>query len=177
MIILQTIYLSICHFKQTAMHQQAIQSLKSENSELMKLIQELERKLKEQEIRFDLRFTQLQEEKLALEEQLKKLDARINEQQQQQTEDIRQQIEPLNQLTTALEQQLKTITVHGIEMNSHISVAPLDFTSGLKDFSKLKQSKKSWFGRAFYSHYQGYKLCLCICTNGSGEEKRTHASI
>lgn len=60
-------------------------------------------------------------------------------------------------------------------MNSHISVAPLDVT--LKDFSKLKQSKKSWFSKAFYSHYQGYRLCLCIHANGSGEGKWTHASI
>ena len=156
-------------------HQQAMHSLKSENSELKKLIQELERKVKEQEIKFDIRFTQLQEEKLALEEQLKKLGAQMNEQQQQQTEDIRLQIEPLNQLTTALEQQLKTSTVHEIEMNSHISVAPLDVI--LKGFSMLKQSKKRWFSKAFYSHYQGYRLCLCIYANGSGEGKRTHASI
>jgi hypothetical protein len=56
---------------QAISHQQAMQSLKFENSELKKLIQGLERKLKEQETSFDARFTQLQEEKLALEEKLK----------------------------------------------------------------------------------------------------------
>jgi uncharacterized protein YdcH (DUF465 family) len=61
-------------FLQAVSHQQAVtvQSLKSENSELKKLIQGLERKLTEQEITFEFRFTQLQEEKLALKEQLYK---------------------------------------------------------------------------------------------------------
>ena len=64
---------------QAISYQYTVQSLKSENSELKELIQRLEKKLKEQETNFEVKFTQFQEDKLqALEEQLKHQGTQIN---------------------------------------------------------------------------------------------------
>ena len=63
---------------QAISYQHTVQSLQSENSELKKMIQTLEKDLKEQETNFEVKFTQLQEEKQALEEQLKQQGTQIN---------------------------------------------------------------------------------------------------
>ena len=44
-------------------------------------------------------------------------------------------------------------------------------------FQKKKEKNTRWFSDPVYSHFGGYKMCLCVCANGVDEEKDTHLSV
>jgi len=35
----------------------------------------------------------------------------------------------------------------------------------------------NWYSPPFYTHPQGYKMCLSVVANGSGDGKGTHVSV
>ena len=47
----------------------------------------------------------------------------------------------------------------------------------LTNFSERKQFNSTYLSLPFYTHSQGYKLCLVVDANGSGSGKNTHVSI
>ena len=47
----------------------------------------------------------------------------------------------------------------------------------LTEFTKRKQFNNAYFSPPFYTHPNGYKLCLKVNANGSGKGKGTHISI
>ena len=47
----------------------------------------------------------------------------------------------------------------------------------LTEFTKRKQFNNEYYSQPFYSHLHGYKLCLRVFANGSGNGKGTHISI
>ena len=47
----------------------------------------------------------------------------------------------------------------------------------MKDFEKLKREHTAWYSLPFYTHPQGYKMCLHINANGLGQGKGTHVSV
>ena len=50
----------------------------------------------------------------------------------------------------------------------------VEFT--LKNYKQLKLENDTWYSPPFYSHPQGYKMCLRVDSNGNGEGKGTHIS-
>ena len=56
-----------------------------------------------------------------------------------------------------------------------VCVVPIEFT--LRKFEHLKSTNCFWFSPSFYSHQQGYRLCLDVYSNGDGNSKGTHVSI
>ena len=56
-----------------------------------------------------------------------------------------------------------------------ICVPPIEYT--LHAFEHLKSTNCCWFSPPFYSHQQGYRLCLGVYSNGNGNSKGTHVSI
>ena len=51
----------------------------------------------------------------------------------------------------------------------------LEFT--LTKFSKRKQSDNEYYSPAFYTHEQGYKICINVIPNGNGSGKGSHVSV
>ena len=51
----------------------------------------------------------------------------------------------------------------------------LEFT--LTKFSKRKQSDNEYYSPAFYTHEQGYKICIQVRVNGFGSGKGSHISV
>ena len=51
----------------------------------------------------------------------------------------------------------------------------LEFT--LTEFSKRKQSDNEYYSPAFYTHEQGYKICIKVIPNGCGSGKGSHISV
>ena len=51
----------------------------------------------------------------------------------------------------------------------------LEFT--LTEFAKRKQSDNECYRPAFYTHKQGYKMCISIISNGYGSGKGSHVSV
>ena len=47
----------------------------------------------------------------------------------------------------------------------------------MTEFTRKKQDEKEWFSASFFSHNQGYKMCLNIDPNGYGDSRGTHMSI
>ena len=58
---------------------------------------------------------------------------------------------------------------------SNVSQSVCEFT--LTEFSKRKQLKNRFFSPFFYTHQNGYKMCLIVCANGSNTGNGTHVSI
>ena len=56
-----------------------------------------------------------------------------------------------------------------------ICVPPIEFS--LREFEHLKSTCGHWFSPSFYSHQQGYRLCLRVDSNGGGSGKGTHVSV
>ena len=44
-------------------------------------------------------------------------------------------------------------------------------------FSEKKNNLMKWYSNPFYSHYKGYKICLCLYPDGCFEAKSTHLSL
>ena len=53
--------------------------------------------------------------------------------------------------------------------------ALLEFT--LTKFSRRKQSDNKYYSPSFYTHMQGYKICVCVFPNGHGSGKSSHVSV
>ena len=47
----------------------------------------------------------------------------------------------------------------------------------LSHFEQMKTKSKGWFSSPFYSHVNGYKLCLCVYPNGVREGAGNHVSV
>ena len=47
----------------------------------------------------------------------------------------------------------------------------------MEGFKKKKQKNKVWYSDPVYSHFGGYKMCLCVYANGVEEGKGTHVSV
>ena len=47
----------------------------------------------------------------------------------------------------------------------------------ITNFAERKSSKRVWHSLPFYTHPQGYKLCLTVYANGKGDSEGTHVSV
>ena len=55
------------------------------------------------------------------------------------------------------------------------SLVPLQIE--VEEFRRQQESDTPWYSQPFYSHVQGYKLCLRVDVNGFGDGKGTHVSV
>ena len=47
----------------------------------------------------------------------------------------------------------------------------------MDDFEKMKKERVTWYSPPFYTHQQGYKMCLGVNASGLGEGRDTHLSV
>ena len=52
----------------------------------------------------------------------------------------------------------------------------LPATLQVSGYSKMKENDEQWYSYPFYTHTQGYKMCLNIVTAGNGDGKGTYLS-
>ena len=45
------------------------------------------------------------------------------------------------------------------------------------EYAENKRRNEEWYSNSFYSHYNGYKMRLCVECNGNGDFKGTHLSV
>ena len=60
-------------------------------------------------------------------------------------------------------------------VRSHVFTPPFPFT--VHHFTDLRSSGKQWFSSPFYTHPQGYRMCISLDCNGSDEGSGTHVSV
>ena len=56
-----------------------------------------------------------------------------------------------------------------------VSIIPAMLT--MTDFEQHKQNNDVWVSQPFYTHSQGYKMCLRVTANGQGSGKGTHVTV
>ena len=56
-----------------------------------------------------------------------------------------------------------------------LNLPPVEFT--MTDFEQKKEANTRWNSPPFYTHPQGYKICLQVYANGNGGGKSTHLSL
>ena len=87
-------------------------------------------------------------------------------------------------LKSTIEQQQKQIvalmsaTQVALDMQKPLApvfVTPLDIV--MTDFEEHKKADDKWYSPPFYSHIGGYKMCLNVVANGSGDDKGTHITV
>lgn len=54
---------------------------------------------------------------------------------------------------------------------------PINYCFTMDEFELHKTNDEDWYSEPFYTHPQGYKMCIQIYANGSGEECGTHVSL
>ena len=62
-----------------------------------------------------------------------------------------------------------------VESLSQPGVLPTELT--MTNFEQHKTDDDEWYSPPFYTHPQGYKLCLSVFANGEGKGKGTHVSV
>ena len=80
------------------------------------------------------------------------------------------------------QQEIKSLKLHQVETRStlaalhqHTMLPPVQVT--LNRFEEMKKNNKHWYSLPFYTHPRGYKMCLKVYANGSGDGKGTHVSV
>jgi len=87
--------------------------------------------------------------------------------------------EDLNFNPTTNCQYLKNDCLHfqivAVESLSEPGVLPTELT--VTNFEQHKLNSDNWFSPSFYTHPQGYKMCLAVYANGDDKGKGTHVSV
>ena len=72
-----------------------------------------------------------------------------------------------------------TVCLHfqivAVESLSEPGILPTELT--ITNFEQHKLDSDQWYSPPFYTHPQGYKMCLKVDANGSGNGKGTHVSV
>ena len=90
--------------------------------------------------------------------------------------------EMLKRQTQTLERQNQTLMKFNDRLEAteeEVAKLKLALTkySGFPKVYQVKQTDEQMFLPEFYTHYNGYKMCLSVCPNGCGDAKGTHVSI
>ena len=83
---------------------------------------------------------------------------------------------------TASEQMIQTqeatLNKHQERLEKVTRTGTLPFEFTMTDFEKHKESSDKWFSPPFYTHTQGYKMCIAVYANGFAwtSKRNTHLS-
>ena len=77
--------------------------------------------------------------------------------------EARKEITILREENRQLKQQLTQLSLDFERYIVRIPICPCNFT--ITNFQERKKAKQDWMSPPFYSHPNGYKICLEVCTN------------
>ena len=96
---------------------------------------------------------------------------------QHEIEDLKQEVNRgVKQEVTELRKQLDEDRASLTTLQRCINVLP-PINQMMTNFGRMKKSKEDWYSPSFYTHPQGYKMCLNVVANGIGDGKGTHVSV
>lgn len=84
-------------------------------------------------------------------------------------------IDHFTQQVTQFQEQCDDLKLEMAVIKSTLYQPPFHFT--LENFSSLSGSQEQWFSIPFYTHKQGYKMCMSVDCSGSDEGTGTHVSV
>ena len=77
--------------------------------------------------------------------------------------------------TASIHRRCLTLESFVDAVEPQVCVAPIEFT--LSSFERQKKQNDVWYSPAFYTHSQGYRMCVKVNANGCGDGLGTHVSI
>lgn len=81
----------------------------------------------------------------------------------------------VDSLKARVEKSTSTLFQQCCSIQSHVGVFPLEFI--MPDYSKCLQEDREWFSPFFYSHLEGYKLCLSVMPRGRGKGNESYVTV
>ena len=132
-----------------------IKELKQENEVLRQEVNENVRK----------EIAQLRVEK---EKEMKTLEVSLRQVAMTESESLKQEVAELRRLEEEDRASLETV-------QRYTGVFPVKLM--MTNFAKMKKSYGEWYSPPFYTHPQGYKMCLKVDANGHGGGEGTHVSV
>jgi len=108
--------------------------------------------------------------------------------QNRQIEEQNRQIEELSRKLQSKDKEIESVTQrmkdHATQLHSkdEETVEKQAFTSEplqliMNEFERRKENNRDWYSEPFYTHPQGYRMCVHIYPNGFGNERGTHVSL
>jgi TNF receptor-associated factor 4 len=107
----------------------------------------------------------------------------INRQLKTQLEEVKRDKEHLGERMARLEAKNSKLDVANHHTPGYLgtritgTVKPIGANFTMTDFEEYKRDNDSWFSPHFYTHLNGYKMCLRINANGAGSGLGTHLSV
>ena len=80
-----------------------------------------------------------------------------------------------HQRVVTLEKDQLAVKEQCLAIESRICVTPFRFT--MRDFEQQKTKNDIWYSPSFYTHPQGYRMCLRVYANGYSFAEDTHVSV
>ena len=154
----------------TLQQKESIEELKRENEVLkQKVNKEMEQQVAE--LKESLEKSQLKIQELEREKQAQ---ATVNAESKQAIEALTLKVnKDLGQDVAELQRQQNDDKALLVLLHQFVHVLPIKFV--ITNFTERKSSNRVWYSPPFYTHPQGYKMCLRVYANGDG--KGTHVSV
>ena len=174
---------SLDHVRLLAVHNQKLAAQIVEKDEhIMKVItdlkgtvDELKKRNKDLQDRFDRECAARVRENKALKEEIAEL--RKNQKEYNNAGlmvgNSKKQVEQPTRTTVEVKERGKEMA----ELKSHLSVSLVPVELIMPNFKLHKQHGGDWYSPPFYTHPRGYKMCLNVDANGWGDGEGTHVSV
>ena len=104
--------------------------------------------------------------------QVRNIEAKQEVESKKGDESLEQQIA---QLQHQLEQSKLSQMRQCYAVQAYIGLFPIEFT--LENYEQYTKTNADWQSPPFYSHLQGYKICLIVNPNGHSTARGTHVSV
>jgi len=102
------------------------------------------------------------------EKEMKTLEASLRQVAITESESLKQEVAELRRLEEEDRASLETV-------QQYTGVFPIKLM--MTNFAEIKRSDGEWYSPPFYTHPQGYKMCLKVNANGRGGGEGTHVSV
>ena len=161
------------HIHLLAVHNQKLAAKVVEKDEqVMKVVTELKDKIRELEGQFEQEHATNETLKAEIDELRKNQEESSNASLSQKVDSLGKRV--IDQETrTASEVRERREEIAALQ--SHLHIAPIELI--MSKFKLHKRNSNHWFSPPFYTHPQGYKMCLSVYPNGSGKGEGTHVSV
>ncbi len=158
---------SLVQDQQYKLEQTCEQVAKKYQKDLEKLEQEKNQQIE----RLATEVDQMKQRMKALKESLDSLKATVST-------DLEGWVKDLTQISQTdcveLESRVTQAESSLLKLCHHALIAPIQIT--MIKFDQFRRENRSWYSSGFYTHLQGYKVCLSVVANGSAAAHGTHVS-
>ena len=132
------------------------------NKDVEQEVAELRKQVKESLEESQRKIQELERKKQKHKHEIEALKQKVNKDMRQEMAEVKRQRDEDRASLVTLQHYVGVLPPVKIEMTN---------------FEKMKKNSGEWYSPPFYTHPQGYKMCLKVDANGKGVGKGTHVSV